>query len=421
VTSLHDFLGTARAELPEAFLARWASIFFSLSVLTILISLSISQAFLAVAGVAYAVHIVRARPVVAFPPVKLPLVLFCLLTILSVFAATNSGAGWLAVRKLVLFAILLLGVNLVVSARHLKVLLQALFAVSAIAGVVGIVQFVAQYSAVRELHPGQVYHYMTLERITGFMGHWMNFSGQQMLVALALLAFLLLAPRPRRIAWTVMVVIAVSIVLSFTRGVWLGSFIGGLYLVARWRPLWLLAAPALILVGFLAAPQLIRERVDLAFHPARDPALSIRFEMWRAGLEMMRAHPWLGVGPNNIVRDYDLYLPPGTPPERGYHEHLHNNFIQFGAERGLPCLVAWVWLLAALAVHIWRIRQRLAASGEMWVADAALACWLALLVEGCFEYNFGTSPVLMVFLFVVTTPFIAGRLVSEKGPTRATT
>ncbi len=410
MTSLRDLLGTARAELPEVFLARWASVFFSLSVLTFLISLSVSQAFLALAGVLYAVQVLRARPAVAFPPVKLPLALFCLLTILSVFAATNPTAGWLAVRKLVLFAIFLLGVNLVVSARHLKALFLALFLESALAGLFGIVQFVEQYRAVRQFHPDQVYYYMMIERISGFMGHWMNFGGQQMLVALALVAFLLFAPRPKKIAWAMMAVIAVSIVLNFTRGVWLGCFVGGLYLVARWKPRWLLAVPALVLAGFLVAPQLIRQRVALAFHPSRDPALSIRFEMWHAGLEMIREHPWLGVGPNNIVEVYILYLPPGKTPEVGYHEHMHNNFIQFGAERGLPCLAAWVWLMAALGLHTWRIRRRLTPGDNAWVADAALAGWLALLVEGCFEYNFGTSPVLMLFLFVSAAPFAAERL-----------
>jgi putative inorganic carbon (hco3(-)) transporter len=409
VTSLRDFLGAARAELPEEIFCRWAAIFFSLFVLTLEISLAASQAFLAAAGVAYIVHLFRARPAVKFPPIKLPLGLFCLLTILSVFWASNSAVGWLAVRKLALFAIFLLAVNLIASRRHLRALFQALFFTSALAGAVAMGQFVAQYRRVSALHPGRVYFYMTLERITGFMGHWMNFSGQQMLAALGLAAFLLLARRAGKIWWIVMAVAAASIVLSFTRGVWLGCLVGGVYLIARWKPRWLLVIPILLLAGYLASPRLVRERVQLAFHPTRDPALSIRFEMWRNGWRMIQAHPWLGVGPNNIVEVYDLYLPPGKPPEVGYHNHLHNNFIQFAAERGLPCLAAWIWLMVALGWHAWRIRRRLARSAQAWIADAALAGWLAFVVEGCFEFNFGTSPVLMVFLFVMSTPFVAER------------
>jgi O-antigen ligase len=210
-----------------------------------------------------------------------------------------------------------------------------------------------------------------------------------------------------------MTIVVVSIVLNFTRGVWLGCFMATVYLVARWKLRVLWALPVLLGVAYFSSPSLVRQRVTLAFHPSQDPALSIRLEMWHAALRMMRAHPWLGVGPNNIDQVYALYLPPGKPQVVGYHSHLHNNFLEFGAERGLPCLAAWVWLMAALGWHAGRIRRKLREG--RWVADAAFAGWLALLVEGCFEFNFGTSPVLMVFLFVVAAPFVAERLEKSAG------
>jgi O-antigen ligase len=421
VISLHDFLASARAELPRATYARWASIFFSLSVLTFLLSLAAAQALLALAAACYAVHLLRARPAIHFPPLKLPLALFSLGTVVSIFWAANPAVGWFAVRKLVLFVVLLLGVNLVASSKHLEFLYHGLFAESALAGLVAIGQFILQYRQVRALHPDRVYASLTSERISGFMGHWMNFGGQQMLVFAALLAFLLLrpgirgsgfgirkgdsAPRPKpTIWWLLLVVIATSIVLNFTRGVWLGCLVVVLYLVARWKPRWLLLLPVLVVVGYFAAPSLVRQRIEILRHPSRDPALSIRFEMWQVAWRMIQKHPLVGVGPNNIEQVYVLYLPPGKPPEPGYHGHFHNNFFQFGAERGLPVLAAWVWFMGALGWHFWRMRRRLARG--RWMAEAALAGWLAMLVEGCFEFNFGTSPVLMLFLFVVCTPFV---------------
>jgi O-antigen ligase len=146
----------------------------------------------------------------------------------------------------------------------------------------------------------------------------------------------------------------------------------------------------------------------MAFHPKKDPALAIRLEMWHTGLRMVREHPWVGVGPDSIPLVYMKYLPPGTIPILGYHDHLHDNALQMAAERGLPCLIAWLWFMLALGWHILRIRRRL--SSGRWVADAAFAAWLAFVAEGFFEFNFGTTPVLMVFLFVMSTPFIAERL-----------
>jgi O-antigen ligase len=430
VTSLRAFIESWWTELPHAPAARWAALFFSLHILTLLISVTVTQAFLAAATVAYLTHLLRSRPTISFPPLKLPLLLFCLTTLNSVLWAEHPAGGWVAVRKLVLFLILLLSVNLVASARHFGALFRGLFLVSALAGLVGIAQFVIQYHSVCHLHQERVYYYMTLTRIHGFMGHWMNFGGQQMLVFTALLAFLLLSAslakgflagqkgKGKGLYGLVISVVATSLVLTFTRGVWLGCFVAILYIVARWklRTLWVI--PVLLVVAYLAAPSMIRRRVSLAFHPSDEPALAIRLEMWGAGLRMVREHPWVGVGPENIPRVYTQYLPPGTTPIWGYHGHLHDNLLQLAAERGLPCLVAWLWFMLALGWHILRIRGRL--SGGRWVADAAFAAWLAFLAEGFFEYNFGTSPVLMVFLFLMSTPFVAEHLESRGQESNAT-
>jgi O-antigen ligase len=290
---------------------------------------------------------------------------------------------------------------------------------------------------VRAHHSAEIYHYLTSTRIHGFMGHWMHFGGQQMMVFVFLLAFLLLSRPPDRNSksetrnsgdpsrasntgfralafwWTLLALVVLSIILNFTRGVWLGCILAGIYLVARWRPKALWALPLLLALGYVGAPSLVRERLHLAMHPTHEPALSIRLEMWHVALRMIRAHPWVGVGPDNIEGVYDLYLPPGKTAEVGYHNHSHNDFLQFGAERGLPCLAAWIWLMGALGWYTWKLRRLL--STEKWIADASLAAWLAFLAEGCFEFNFGTSPVLMAFLFVTSTPFIAARIAASGG------
>jgi len=478
VTSLGDLLESVRAELPVPPGARWGLIFFSLFVLSLLISLAAAQAFLAVAAVFWVVALLRrrqaadrnARPAlrdrtsVSFPPVKLSLSLFCVFTLISLGGAENPTVGWFAVRKLMLFVILLLGVNLVVSAKYLSVLYKGLFVESAVAGLLTVPQFLTLYQRARALHPHQVYFYMTVERVRGFMGHWMNFGGQQMLVFAALLAFLLVGQRTRdsglgirdagfgrqrwrkegvslpvpseRVSkrdadfvprspdsrtpkpesqlfwWLLLAIVTLSLVLNFSRGIWLGCFVATIYLVGCRRPCWLWALLILIVVWLLLSPRLIRQRLQSLRQPSSDPSISIRFEMWRVGLRMIRKHPWVGVGPNNIPEVYALYLPPGKAPEVGYREHLHNNFIQLGAERGLPCLAAWIWFMAALGWHLLKIRRKLTRLG--WVADAAAAGWLAMLVEGCFEFNFGASPVLMLFLFVATMPFAAEKVDSRQ-------
>ena len=432
-------------QLPGPGLVRWASAFFSLSVLSFLLSVAAAQTFLSLSGVCYAIDLLRRPRAPAFPPIKLPMALFCFFTMLSIGWAENPVIGWTAVRKLTLFVIILLTVNLMASERHVTRIYQVMFVESAIAGLVAAVQFVLEYREVRVAHPSQFYYYMTLFRIHGFMGHWMTFGGQQMLVSIALLAYLLPSAPPRpsteagnaapagqasglqlqparvfspsKLWWIVLGIVALSIVLNFTRGVWIGCSLAAIYLVARWRPRLLWTLPVLLVTGYLAAPSLLRERLGTVFHPSADPAIAVRFEMWHVGLAMIRRHPLVGVGPNNINEVYLAYLPPRTQPVAAWHEHLHDVYLQLAAERGLPCLAAWLWLMGALGWQILRIRRRLSREGRStWLVDASLAGWLAFMAEGWFEFNFGTTPVLMVLLFLVSTPFAAERMIGARRP-----
>jgi O-antigen ligase len=411
-----DRTSSIRTALPADPWACWASIFFSGCVLTLLISVAATQSFLALASLLYFVHLLRKTPTIRFPPIKLPLALFCGWTVVSMIFAAMPAVSGFAIRKLTLFLIILLAVNLIVTARHLIFLLMGVFVEAAAAGAVAIVQFVEQYRRVRVEHPHRIYALMTRTRIHGFMGHWMNFGGQQMLVFCLLLAFLLWVRKsaienPKWIAWLLMALLAASILLNFTRSVWLGCFAALVYLVARWRARWLLLLPVLVVLPLIAGPRLVRHREEsLFFHP-HDRSIAERFEMWHAGWRMICKHPLAGVGPDNIPEVYDLYLPRGVTPMIGYHSHLHNDYIQFAAERGIPCLAAWLWLMGALGWAVLRFERRFAAL--RWIAHGAFAAWLALLLEGFFEFNFGSTPVLMVFLFVISVPFAAERV--ERG------
>lgn len=415
--------------LPEPELLRWSSLFFTLCVVSLLISVAACQTFLTLAGVCYAIDLLRRPRVPSFPPVKLPIALYCAFTVISMSFAANPAAGGNVVRKLTLFVIMLLAVNVLATYRHLMWIWRALFVESAVAGLVAAAQFILQYREARAEHPGQIYYYMTLTRIHGFMGHWMTFGGQQMLVFAALAAYLLLGARgtwagagnrspagvtkassvsegaPEKLWWLIAAIVALSIVLNFTRGVWIACGAALVYLMARWRARLLWALPVLALAAYIGAPSLVRDRLVSLVHPSADPSVTARFEMWHVGVAMIRNHPLVGVGPNNINEVYLTYLRPGTY-EPSWHEHLHDDFLQLAAERGLPCLAAWLWFMGALAWQILGIRRRLKGEGRpVWMADASLAAWLAFVVEGVFEFNFGTSPVLMVFLFVISVPY----------------
>jgi O-antigen ligase len=86
--------------------------------------------------------------------------------------------------------------------------------------------------------------------------------------------------------------------------------------------------------------------------------------------------------------------------------HLHNNVVQIAAERGLPALAIWLWFMVALCRDLF---HRFRSGNQPFLSAAGLAVVAALLTAGMFEYNFGDSEVLMLFLILVTLPAAADR------------
>ena len=78
--------------------------------------------------------------------------------------------------------------------------------------------------------------------------------------------------------------------------------------------------------------------------------------------------------------------------------------MQIAAERGLPALAVWIWLIATLVIGMVR---RLTFPESRFLAAAALARIVAMLAAGQFEYNFGDSEFLMLFLVLMSLPYAA--------------
>jgi O-antigen ligase len=119
---------------------------------------------------------------------------------------------------------------------------------------------------------------------------------------------------------------------------------------------------------------------------------------------MTADHPLTGVGPNMVPRVYAKYRPdyavnPTNP-------HLHNVPLQIAAERGLPAVVVWLWFVGVLIVNAFRL---LRGKRDRILPATALAAVAAMFAAGLFEYNFGDSEFLMMFLVLVTLPFAATR------------
>jgi O-antigen ligase len=237
----------------------------------------------------------------------------------------------------------------------------------------------------------------------------MTFSGLQMLSILAVMS-LLLSGRAGRY-WWVYPAIPIQIfglVLAQTRSAWLGLLVGllALALMINWR--WVLVVTSFAAASYLVLPRGFQDRLGAAFDLS-DSTTRIRLELLRTGWNIIKAHPFFGVGPEMVARDYVKYKTVSEFPNWIY-QHLHNDFVQIAAEMGLLALLAWMALLLSFLTHC--VRHLVGAhlpEEKKFAARAAISCLVAFLVAGLFEYNFGDSEVRTLFLFILTSPYVIFR------------
>jgi O-antigen ligase len=161
--------------------------------------------------------------------------------------------------------------------------------------------------------------------------------------------------------------------------------------------------PILVALFFAVAPGRLTDRFLSIFDP-RDLTGRDRLAMLRAGAAMVADHPLTGVGPNMVERVYPAYRDP-LAVERVV-PHLHNVPMQIAAERGLIALAVWIWFIVR-ATHDLLVRARV--RRDRFLPATGLAAIAAMLTAGFFEYNFGDSEFLMLFLVLITLPFAADR------------
>jgi O-antigen ligase len=396
--------GTAASPAPrgkDEVLPRVAFALTFASAAAIMLSIAASQILM---GAALVVALLSGRGL-RMPRFFKPLLVFLAITVMADLFSADPRAGLPQIRKFYVFAIALLAYTFLRKARRILALATAWTASAFLSAILGIHQFLARLAEARRLY-WNIYEYVLDQRMTGFAGHWMTFGGEQMIALLLLTSLLLFGRRSRwkPVGWAVWLVIAASLVLGMTRSVYLAGFPAGLaWLLWHRRKAVLCIAPLVCAVAFIAVPGHVRERIVSVVRPHGNvDSNGRRMIMARAGWAMVRSHPLLGIGPEQPGRQFDRYVPASVPRPlpKGWYGHLHNIYLQYAAERGIPALLVLLWAIATAAADC-RRALRDGAGDSAWILHGALAVIVAVLVEGLFEHNLGDSEILTMFLIVL--------------------
>jgi O-antigen ligase len=330
----------------------------------------------------------RTRP--AAPPFFPALLAYGALTLVASAFSVDPLESLIDSRQLVLLAIVPAVYDIARGTRASTVV-DVIISIGAALAVYGIIQY-------------GLLHYDNLgQRPQGTLSHYMTYSGVLMMVLAIAAGRLIFGSRDRTWPALIMPALVVALALTFTRNAWIGACVavGLLFVLKDFRLTALL--PVILAVLFMLAPDNLVNRLTSTFD-AQDPANQDRFAMIEIGARMVADDPLTGVGPNMIPRVYDQYRPDYAVNQ--VNPHLHNVPLQIAAERGLLALAAWAWFIVSVAVALFRMFR---ARQERVLAATALAGVAAMLAAGLFEYNFGDSEFLMLFLVLITLPFAAAR------------
>jgi O-antigen ligase len=374
-------------------------------------SIAAAQVLLALTAILWLALIVTGRERIEVPSMFWPLAAYAGATLVAALFSIDPRVSFWDSRQLMLFLIVPIAYRLLRGERSLKAV-DVIITIGAVHAVYGIVQY-----GILNLDDTP----LVSQRIQGLLSHYMTYSGLIMLVACTAAARVMFRQEDRLWAALIMPALIVALALTLSRNAWVGACagIGVLLLLRDFRLLGLLPVAVGLFVALAPAP--LTERFYAMFSVAdliagTDTSNATvqsnrdRVAMIRSGIRIIEDHPLTGVGPDMLIQVYPHYRDPQAV--RQLNPHLHNVPLQIAAERGLPALAIWLWFVAVMMRDFFRRRRT---SMFPSLATAGLACVVAMLAAGMFEYNFHDSEFLMLFLVLVTLPYAADRAPQARG------
>lgn len=242
----------------------------------------------------------------------------------------------------------------------------------------------------------------------------------------------------RALAGVMTVVNGACLVLTFSRGGWIGLVVSllvltllltywwSIYLPDFWRtwalPIVLGTAIAVIVLATVVVEPL-RERTFSIFAGRGDSSNNYRINVWSAAIDMIKDRPLLGIGPGNTAfnKIYPLYQRPRFSALSAY-----SIILEVAVETGIIGLTCFLWLLLVIfhqgITQLQRLRQALNDQGY-WLIGA-IAATSGLLGHGLFDtvlYRPDVNTLWWLMIALIASFYTApGRLWrSESGPSRS--
>lgn len=184
----------------------------------------------------------------------------------------------------------------------------------------------------------------------------MNAFAVHILVAsLLLLGIMLnLNSRGKLLAGLGIIILMAALVVTRSRGAWLGFFLGLFYLIAKTKSGILLVMMGIILAVLLTIDVFktaIASRI--AVTSLQDPSLAGRGILWAYALKVLKNNWLFGVGIENYRYVKHLFGFPAAITTASQY-NTHNLFLELFVDLGLPGFLAFLWLKISVILGVER-------------------------------------------------------------------
>lgn len=209
----------------------------------------------------------------------------------------------------------------------------------------------------------------------------------------------------------------IGITLTFSRGAGLGVYLALLFMgiVKRQKVLIIVLIGALLLCPFLMPKSIKNWAKAMHYNPTVLMFNPERLSLQRNTLNMISHHPFVGVGVNTFIENYEKYkLPEPEDAKTPNKRYAHNIYLQMAAEIGFLGLGIFLWFLFLLFHQGIIVYHKLHDAYLKTVALSLLAGCTAFLINGLTETNLYHPRIVMMFWYLIGFSLALKKLSSEK-------
>jgi len=341
------------------------------------------------------------------------LLLLCCCIVSSLAAQFRAIAGW----NVLLFSSYGIALYLLVNAlRQSPKLKERLWLALVATGTVTHFISLISWRPTADMWLSQSFH--TAIRNPLPLGHH-NFVGGYCLLMLPLIVGFTLAQKGwwRWLGWGAIALNTITLYISGSRGALLGALALGIVVLpiyffcypSKTRKHWIVG----ILLATLLTGALIsnpRVRTLTTFNPSAsnqrfsleqisDGPTKDRLFMLQAGQRIVKAHPFLGVGPGNLSRVYNRYRPIEVGGGLDLVQQLHNTPAQILAEMGILGFIGYLFWVAILVRLGLSIHRKVFDRSDRILLYSIASSWFAYAVSSLTDYqleNIGIATILLI-------------------------